>query len=213
MEDPTGEQQVIQWLQGNLKQKESKLDGLEVQIQNLLAVKEKLQAEIGYLRGTLQIAQSDINVSKTNIPEVTACQTENQLTSINERGTPEDWLHQDYKILGSRDAAAEVLAEQQEAIDVDALVKTLYDTKDEEEFRRAKNSLSSTLRRGAEAGMWEKVGRTFYQAKSINPNVETESLFTKKQTISDHPLETLPLEDLGQADLEKISEEEDYEKD
>ena len=46
------------------------------------------------------------------------------------------------------------------------ITEMFYDTKTEEEFRKAKNSIAAQLRRGAEEGRWQKIGRGFFAPNS-----------------------------------------------
>lgn len=63
-----------------------------------------------------------------------------------------------------------VLNDHQEPMLADGIVEAIFDTESEEEFWRAKNSLSVELRRGAEPQYkrWKKLSRNIYASNSFN---------------------------------------------
>lgn len=59
-------------------------------------------------------------------------------------------------------------------VTTDDLVRKIYDTRTDDEFNRARNSLSSELRRGAKDGKWRKLGRSFYASLSYAPPISSQ---------------------------------------
>lgn len=136
----------------------------EIEVENISKRLEVLKAELLSLQETKKI----LSVSRNNASSgelVTV--SDNQPDILERRGTPEDWLFPQFKPLGSKKAIEQVLEEIKASVEIEDLVKTLYDTKSGDEFRRARNSLSAGLRRGAEEGSWKKIGRSFYEANSV----------------------------------------------
>lgn len=60
-------------------------------------------------------------------------------------------------------------------IATDDLVRRIYNARTDDEFSRARNSLTSELRRGARDGRWKKLGRSFYASPSYSPQVSIQS--------------------------------------
>ncbi|NES46356.1 hypothetical protein, partial [Moorena sp. SIO2C4] len=54
------------------------------------------------------------------------------------------------------------------------IVSRLFDAKSDDEQLRAKNSLSTELRRGAKEGRWKKVGRGLFASNSFQEEVTDE---------------------------------------
>ena len=137
---------------------------LDIKIDELTKKLESLKAE----RSSIQEAKRILWASRGNTSISGSLQSKStSIESASDRGTPEDWLFPQYKLLGSRKAIEQILEERKEPVEIEDLVKKLYDTKSEDDFKRARNSLSAGLRRGAEEGAWKKVGRSFYEANSV----------------------------------------------
>ncbi|MCY7275360.1 MAG: hypothetical protein LH702_16900 [Phormidesmis sp. CAN_BIN44] len=142
----------------------------EIEVENIGKRLEVLKNEIFSLQETKKIlSASRNNTSSGELVAASDNQTanDNQPDTLERRGTPEDWLFPQFKPLGSKKAIEQILEEIKAPVEIEDLVKALYDTKSDDEFRRARNSLSAGLRRGAEEGFWKKIGRSFYEANSV----------------------------------------------
>lgn len=142
----------------------------EIEVENVNKRLEVLKNEIFSLQETKKIlSASRDNASSGELVAASDKQTasNNQPDISERRGTPEDWLFPQFKPLGSKKAIEQILEEIKAPVEIEDLVKALYDTKSDDEFKRARNSLSAGLRRGAEEGFWKKIGRSFYEANSV----------------------------------------------
>lgn len=145
----------------------------EIEIEKLTARLEAEKAELFNIQKVKQVFS--INRGSILIDELTLSK-KILIDETDRRGTPENWLYPQYKRLGSRRAIEQVLEEKKEPVEIEDLARELYDTRSEDEFRRARNSLSAGLRRGAEEGFWQKVSRSFYQSNSIGTTDSAVSL-------------------------------------
>jgi hypothetical protein len=75
-----------------------------------------------------------------------------------------DMLRDEYKGMKLGDIAAEVLDARQAPLTTTELSRIIYDTKNDAELSRARNSLSAELRTGAKGKhpRWQKIGRNAY---------------------------------------------------
>jgi hypothetical protein len=137
----------------------------DLEIEKLAIRLETEKAELASIRETKRIFLG--TRGNTQIDEL-ALSRNAVVESSDRRGTPESWLHPQYKLLGSRKAIKQILEERKAPVEIEDLVEVLYDTKSEDEFKRARNSLSAGLRRGFEEGAWKKLGRSFYAANSVD---------------------------------------------
>ncbi len=81
---------------------------------------------------------------------------------------PKDMLRPKFKGKTLGDIAAMCLkASKGKELNSDDIAKEIFEASSEEEFQRAKNSLSTELRRGAREGRWKKNGRGMF---SPNPD-------------------------------------------
>lgn len=81
---------------------------------------------------------------------------------------PVQMKRRQYKELTFAESIEKVLNDRQKPMLVDHIVEAIFDAESEEEFWRAKNSLSVELRRGAETHKWKKVARKTYASNSFN---------------------------------------------
>jgi hypothetical protein len=79
--------------------------------------------------------------------------------------SPMEMKRPQYVGLTFAESIEKVLNDRQQPMLVDRIVDAIFDAESEEEFGRAKNSLSVELRRGAEGEhkRWKKLSRNIYQ--------------------------------------------------
>jgi len=84
--------------------------------------------------------------------------------------SPMDMKRPQYVGLTFAESIEKVLNDRQQLMRVDQIVHAIFDVKSEEEFWRAKNSLSVELRRGADPKYkrWKKLSRNIYASNSFN---------------------------------------------
>jgi len=84
--------------------------------------------------------------------------------------SPMEMKRPQYEGLTFAESIERVLNDHPESMRVDQIVEAIFDAASEEEFWRAKNSLSVELRRGAEPQhkRWKKLGRNLYASNSFN---------------------------------------------
>jgi|SRR6476661_8278358 len=84
--------------------------------------------------------------------------------------SPMEMKRPQYEGLTFAKSIERVLNSRQESMRVDQIVEAIFDVASEEEFWRAKNSLSVELRRGVQPQhkRWKKLGRNLYASNSFN---------------------------------------------
>ncbi|GEM_PF-1310087 len=84
--------------------------------------------------------------------------------------SPMEMKRPQYVGLTFAESIEKVLNDRQQPMLVDQIVEAIFDAASEEEFWRAKNSLSVELRRGAEPQYkrWKKLSRNIYASNSFN---------------------------------------------
>ncbi|UNU22934.1 hypothetical protein [Microcoleus vaginatus] len=84
--------------------------------------------------------------------------------------SPMEMKRPQYVGLTFAESIEKILNARQEPMLVDRIVEAIFDAESEEEFWRAKNSLSVELRRGAEPQYkrWKKLSRNIYASNSFN---------------------------------------------
>ena len=84
--------------------------------------------------------------------------------------SPVEMKRPQYVGLTFAESIEKVLNDRQQLMRVDQIVHAIFDVKSEEEFWRAKNSLSVELRRGADPKYkrWKKLSRNIYASNSFN---------------------------------------------
>lgn len=149
---------------------------LELDIENIVKTLESKKLELSSVQATKKMLWG----RRSNTP-ISGSQQLKPASSelVEDRGRPENWLFPQYKLVGSTKAIEQILKERKEPIEIEDLVKELYDTRSEDEFKRARNSLSAGLRRGAEEGAWKKFGRSYYAANSVD---STNSVVDRSDT-------------------------------
>ena len=69
-------------------------------------------------------------------------------------------------------------------ISLEQITQMLYDTENDEEFKTAKNSIAVQLRRGADEGRWQKIGRGNFASNNYNNPEAIPSSSDSKTEIS-----------------------------
>jgi hypothetical protein len=84
--------------------------------------------------------------------------------------SPMEMKRRQYVGVTFAESIEKILNDRQQPMLVDQIVEAIFDAASEEEFGRAKNSLSVELRRGAEPQYkrWKKLGRNLYASNSFN---------------------------------------------
>lgn len=194
--------QHIQWLQEQLAQQESKL----AEAQALVA---QLQESVAYYGRTLALLMPDEpdltpkdvlggetvtdfsaqNGSKTtsNVAlededfEKDEDLEEDEDGEDENKRNPKKMLRSQYAQMTLGDVAQMVLSASQLPLNPDDIAKAIFDVRSEEEYFRAKNSLSTELRRGAKEGRWEKIGRGSFMSNLKSKQSELTSVDIAQQ--------------------------------
>jgi hypothetical protein len=143
----------IQRLEEYLAHQSQELAKQEDELRALLVVVEGLRASVSLHSQLLaELRESDSGASDRTIEATYR--------------SPTEMLRPHYKGKKLADAIIEVLNQSQSPITTTELCRVLYNPKSEDEFDRARNSLSSELRSGAKAKdpKWRKIGRYAYAA-------------------------------------------------
>lgn len=142
----------------------SLIQSKEIEVEDINKRLETLKTELFNLYETKKILSASCSSGPR---EELLAANDNHPDTLESRGTPENWLFPQFKLLGSKGSIERILEERKAPVEIEDLVKVLYDTKSGDEYIRARNSLSAGLRRGAEDRSWKKIGRSFYEANSV----------------------------------------------
>lgn len=167
-------QQHIKWLQQQVALKRIALAQMEEQV-------EQLRDDIEYFELTLKVYQN--NSTETYIQKAAAIfqanmspnQSEWQIESgkhlfiknnlsSNSRRLPKQMLRFEFRKKSLVQIIEAVLNSQHKSLSADDIARAIFLTQNNNEYVRARNSLSTELRRGAKNGKWQKIGRGFYAA-------------------------------------------------
>lgn len=138
------------------------LSGLS--LDDLTSYLESLEKELKALPKRIRAVKIAINANLENFPDheikYFAPLT---IESLPER-SPMEMLRAEYKGMRLGDIAAKVLGGNPSPLTTTELTRLIYDTGSDDEFNRARNSLSTELRVGAKGDdpKWRKVGRYAY---------------------------------------------------
>ncbi|MDZ8110079.1 MAG: hypothetical protein RM338_31400 [Nostoc sp. DedQUE12a] len=168
----TARQQHIRWLHKQIEEKMSALTEAEVRV-------SQLRADIEYFKLMLNIhekANTDASSPDTSIMlnSNESCnagsnqsQTNNYtfvdntkygLADDNKR-SPKEMLRAEFANKTLAEVAEIVLNSHNEALTADDIARAVFITENNDEYVRARNSLSTELRRGAREGRWQQIGR------------------------------------------------------
>ncbi len=141
------------------------VEGLQHQREKL---EKQIQAPVGLSSDAIiqllkQLRELDklLQTFETRIKEQ---QRDFPTSAIEEKRTPMDMVRSQFKGMKLGDIAEGVLKENSRLLTTNELTRLIYDTKTDDEFDRARNSLSSELRSGVrlQNPRWKKVGRNAY---------------------------------------------------
>ncbi|NEP29436.1 MAG: hypothetical protein F6K49_48830 [Moorea sp. SIO3I6] len=101
-------------------------------------------------------------------------QRENQDDEEGQKRNPRDMLYPEFRGKTLREAVEIILDKFAAPVNREQIASRLFDAKSDHEQLRAKNSLSTELRRGAKEGRWKKVGRGLFASNSFQEQVTDE---------------------------------------
>ncbi|WP_424099325.1 hypothetical protein [Moorena producens] len=99
---------------------------------------------------------------------------ENQDDRESHKRNPRDMLYREFRGQTLGEAAEIILDSFAYPVTPEQIASRLFDPKSDDEQLRAKNSLSTELRRGAKEGRWKKVGRGLFASNSFKEEVTDE---------------------------------------
>ncbi len=99
---------------------------------------------------------------------------ENQDDRESHKRNPRDMLYREFRGQTLGEAAEIILDSFAYPVTPEQIASRLFDPKSDHEQLRAKNSLSTELRRGAKEGRWKKVGRGLFASNSFHEEVTDE---------------------------------------
>lgn len=183
-------EEFIAWFRLQEEQIQQELIAAKAKKEELEALIKVKEADLLYVQIRLESEIQDLprqSMTSASVPESMAIATleednyeENQDHEENEEDgsieeepenpnqrNPKDMFKPEFfrKTLG--DAALTILDSCNHPLNSDQITKRLFDYRSEDEYQRAKNSLSTELRRGAKEGKWKKIGRGFFAGNSF----------------------------------------------
>lgn len=197
--------QHIEWLREQLAQRESQLADAKALVAQLQESTDYFRSMLAFLAPEQSESASQAMNGKQS--ELNSCfaQDEDQNGSVATSSTvsddkdienknpegeegeeenkrnPKQMLCSSYVGMTLGDAAEAILNGFQSALNADDIAQIMFDVQDEEEYTRARNSLSTELRRGAKEGRWRKVGRGSFSSNLVNKESESETLNIAEQ--------------------------------
>ncbi|PZO20893.1 MAG: hypothetical protein DCF25_05955 [Leptolyngbya foveolarum] len=148
----------------SLEQKRKAIEADIIQRKEQLAQKEDelmhLQILIPQLKAAIANHESMLKSLTRGVEEST--DTLNLEQTIHR--SPMDMLRNEFKGMRLGNIAAQVLDEHSISLTTTELARLIYETKNSDEFSRARNSLSAELRTGVRDShpRWKKIGRNAY---------------------------------------------------
>ncbi len=135
--------------------------------------RERIAREIVSLEEVIDMVDRSRDLSTEGIT-VAAVSQSSTIKTERPSDSPEDWIRQKYRPGGIVVAVKSLLENNSpNPLSTADLTIAIYEVGDEgtETFIRARNSLSAALRRGADIGKWDKVGRGYFRACTPTDNV------------------------------------------
>lgn len=178
----TARQQHIKWIQKQIEEKMSTLTEAEERVSQLKADIEyfKLMLDIHQKANTDALSQDALiasNFDQSYNKESKQIQTNNSgltgnvqngVTEDNKR-SPKEMLRAEFANKTLAEVAEILLNSRHEVLTADDIARDIFLTENNDEYVRARNSLSTELRRGAKEGRWKQIGRgSFASIKSEN---------------------------------------------
>lgn len=183
-------QEHLDWLNSKLSSKQKKLALMEDVVTKAPDFDEaekliiELQTDITYCGIVLEILKKNFNEESDRneirpIDDIDDDLTEEQdhqpLQSEVNRREPMDMLRPQYIGMLMADIIDSILSDSPQILSSDELTNIAYETENDDEFERAKASISAQLRIGAKQGKWVKVGRGSFASHSVIPDQEIDS--------------------------------------
>lgn len=168
----TARQQHIKWLHKQIEEKTAALTEAEVRVSQLRAdieyfklmlnIHEKantdaLSQDTSIILNSDQSSNEESNQSQTNNP-IFADNTKYGVGDDNKR-SPKEMLRAEFANKTLAEVAEIVLNSRNEALTADEIARAIFITQGNDEYVRARNSLSTELRRGAREGRWQQIKR------------------------------------------------------
>jgi uncharacterized protein YihD (DUF1040 family) len=134
-----------------------------------------LQEDMKILQLGMRAAQSSLEMHQGLLKDFDEQENQHMSTEQTEldssetvqgKRNPMDMVRLPWKGVKLSEVIHKVLIEQSSTLTTSELTKLIYVTNNDDEFSRARNSLSSELRSGAKAepSKWQKIGRNAYAA-------------------------------------------------
>ncbi len=176
-------QEHFDWLSAKQAQQHEKLSAtkkLVAQYPDFDEAKEllnQLETDVEYCENILEYLkknfnqQSDCNESQDGVDEEDNDFSENEDDNFAQDGStqrdPMDMLRPEYKGMSMFDIIESILDDTLQELSNEDVTRMAYDTNSEDEFLRAKGSMSAQLRIGASKGKWAKVGRGYFASNTV----------------------------------------------
>jgi len=198
MAQDVGREQHVKWLKEQIAQQKSELAEIQAKAVQLkasivyyegmlaLVVADEVastltdvfsETETLTLNGSPVASTSSLGADehlKGGIPNVSSAFEDAGLEKASYKNrhqrNPVEMKRPQYEKLTFAESIEKVLNDRQQPMLVDQIVEAIFDAASEEEFWRAKNSLSVELRRGAQPQYkkWKKLSRNIYASNSFN---------------------------------------------
>ncbi|NET67990.1 MAG: hypothetical protein F6K63_27835 [Moorea sp. SIO1G6] len=146
-----------------------------------IALHEKTEVNSNHLSEQNTTVNSNGNVGKVNFfddeleeKSFEENQIKNQEDEEGDKRNPRDMLYPEFRGKTFCEAVEIILDNFAAPVNREQIVSRLFDAKSDDEQLRAKNSLSTELRRGAKEGRWKKVGRGLFASNSFQEQVTDE---------------------------------------
>jgi hypothetical protein len=138
----------------------------------MLSETEALTLNGGQVASTSSLAADEH--PKGGLPNISLASEDASLKKASSQNrhhrSPMDMKRPQYVGVSFAESIEKILNDRQQPMLVDQIVEAIFDAASEEEFWRAKNSLSVELRRGAQPPYkrWKKLSRNIYASNSFN---------------------------------------------
>lgn len=152
----------------------AKIEANNAEIAKAMRVAESYRTIISYESGGLDLSVADDERQSSQEPEKVSWTTESPLMdemasrikSVERK--PTDMLKPEYKGVTQSEVALSVLqTDPTHRFSTDEIVASVYDTQDDDEFKRARNTMGATLSRGLVKGLW-KGSKGFYWLEDMS---------------------------------------------
>lgn len=162
----------IKWLREQLVLTERDIKETERIFLEVEGKLKKLRESAEYFRGVISVVtgQEEEDLSRASFIE-------------SESGVrmPKELVRSEFSGMLIRDAAKLIIDGHDKPLHAEELIDSLYDVGSEEERRLIRRSFSSELRRGAEKGWWDKVGKNTFASKKLNLKAEDRTAAEEDQ--------------------------------